>query len=225
MHNTKAYSVLRLVFFLVCVSMFAQCNLPAKEGRRDDDLLVAPGFRLLTSPDHIVDWHYQYVNRSFSLPSYRTPEGAPLPGWKLRSVATRRFFTDQSAKIYYRSNDLRQSKVFALNQTAVTPFGRIWPVHTTIVLETFSRQTALESAASPSSIDCIRKFNPFADDFPMNTVFAGEWCYQRFDAKGNVVAMPRGASGCHQCHAAAFRLTGDLVFTVFSEENVPYPPF
>jgi hypothetical protein len=31
--------------------------------------------------------------------------------------------------------------------------------------------------------------------------------------------MPAGASACHQCHGTALRLTGDLVFTVFSDDN------
>jgi len=214
-HHTKAYSSLHLVLLLVFVSCLTQCNLSAREGRQADDLLPAPGFRLLTLPDQIVNWHYYYVNRSFSLPSYRTPEGAPLPGWGLQVVATRRFFTDQSARIYYRIKDLRQSKVFSLDQTAVAPFGRIWPLNTIIVLETYAGQGALESTASPSSVDCIRKYKPSAHDFPVDALYASEWCYQRFDVNGKVLDLPRGGSGCHQCHTAALHLTGDLVFTVF----------
>ena len=85
------------------------------------------------------------------------------------------------------------------------------------MLETFSGREALMSNATPLFVDCIRKFQPDAGHFPVDTLFAGDWCYQRFSVDGKPLSMPDGASACHQCHGAALRLTGDLVFTEFSE--------
>jgi len=96
---------------------------------------------------------------------------------------------------------------------------RIWPVGTTLVLDTFSGKGAFMSDATPLFVDCIRKFEPDASHFPVDTLFAGDWCYQRFSADGKAHAMPAGASACHQCHGTALRLSGDLIFTVFSEDR------
>ena len=88
-----------------------------------------------------------------------------------------------------------------------------------LVLETFSGKTALVENAKPTAIDCIRKFKPDRASFPASTLFAGEWSYQRFSADGKARPMQAGASACHQCHGTALRLTGDLVFTLFSEDR------
>jgi hypothetical protein len=96
---------------------------------------------------------------------------------------------------------------------------RIWPVGATLVLETFSGSGAFIPDATPLFVDCIRKFQPDASHFPVDTLFAGDWCYQRFSAEGKTRPMPAGGSACHQCHGTALRLTGDLVFTLFSEDR------
>jgi hypothetical protein len=96
---------------------------------------------------------------------------------------------------------------------------RIWPVEATLVLETFSGRGAFMSNATPVFVDCIRKFQPAASHFPVNILFAGDWCYQRFSGEGKPLPMPVGASACHQCHGTALPLTGDLVFTVFSDDS------
>ncbi len=75
------------------------------------------------------------------------------------------------------------------------------------------------SEATPLFVDCLRKFEPNASHFPVDSLFAGDWSYQRFSAQGKVLPMPAGVSACHQCHSAAFHLTGDLVFTVFSDDE------
>ena len=170
---------------------------------------------LWTPPQEIVPWRHSYANRAFFAPSYRTPQGTPLPGWRFRVIATRRFFTNQSARIYYRIEDVRQSHLFPATNQGGPAIMRIWPVGATLVLETFSGREAFISDATPVFVDCIRKFQPDASHFPENTLFAGDWCYQRFSGKGKPRPMPDGASACHQCHGTALRLTGDLVFTVF----------
>jgi hypothetical protein len=95
---------------------------------------------------------------------------------------------------------------------------RVWPVGSLLILETFSGGGALMPAATPLFVDCIRKFRPDAGHFPTDTLFAGDWSYQRFSAKGKLRSMPAGAASCHQCHGTALSLTGDLVFTVFPKE-------
>jgi hypothetical protein len=96
---------------------------------------------------------------------------------------------------------------------------RIWPLGATLVLETFSGRGAFTADATPVFVDCISKFKPDASHFPLDTLFAGDWSYQRFSTEGKPRSMPAGASACHQCHSTALPLTGDLVFTVFAENR------
>jgi hypothetical protein len=206
------------ICILLLIPFLAQCGIPQEKQRPAEEILLAVGFRLLDFPQEIVPWRYYYVNRVFSAPSYRTPEGTPLPGWRFRVIATRRFFTDQSARIYYRIEDVRQSHLFSSTYQGGEPIMRIWPVGATLVLETFSGRGAFISDATPVFVDCIRKFQPNASHFPLDILFAGDWCYQRFSADGKARPIPAGASACHQCHGTALRLTGDLVFTVIAKD-------
>ena len=207
------------VCIILLIPFLAQCSIQKKKERPADELLPTVGFRLVDSPQEIVPWRYSYVNRSFFAPSYRTPLGTPLPGWRFRVIATRRFFTNQSARIYYRREDVRQSHLFPATNQGGPAIMRIWPVGATLVLETFSGRGAFISDATPVFVDCIRKFQPDASHFPADTLFAGDWCYQRFSGEGKPRPMPDGASACHQCHGTALRLTGDLVFTLFSDDS------
>lgn len=219
LHKTRILFSVQVVCVVLLIPFMAQCTLQQSKESPAEEILRAPGFRLLDSPQEIVPWRYSYANRVFSVPSYRTPQGTPLPGWHIRVIATRRFFTDQSARIYYRIEDLRRGHLFPGTNPGVLAKMRIWPVGTTLVLETFSGGEAFKSGATPIFVDCIRKFQPDASHIPVNTLFAGDWCYQRFGADGKPRPMPDGAFACHQCHGAAFRLTGDLVFTEFSEDR------
>lgn len=218
-HKTRILFSVQLVCVILLIPFLAQCSIPQKEERPADELLPTVGFRLVDSPQEIVPWRYSYVNRVFFAPSYRTPQGTPLPGWRFRVIATRRFFTDQSARIYYRIEDVRQSHLFPSTNQGGPAMMRIWPVGTTLVLETFSGTGAFISDATPVFVDCIRKFQPDASHFPVATLFAGDWSYQRFSGERKPHPMPAGASACHQCHGTALRLTGDLVFTLFSEDR------
>ena len=205
-----------------CLFLFVSlvsCGKPELKENSPDEVLRPPGFRLVDSPQEIVPWRYDYLNRVFSAPSYRTPQGTPLPEWGFRVIATRRFFTDQSARIYYRIEDVRHSHLFPSTNQVGPAKMKIWPVGATLVLETFSGREAFLSDATPVFVDCIRKFQPDGSHFPVDTLFAGDWSYQRFSAEGKPLPMPAGASACHQCHGTALRLTGDLVFTVISDDR------
>ncbi len=219
--NLKIRITLRvhLVLCLLFLLLLSSCGTPELIKESPDEILQVTNFWLRATPQELAHWQYQYVNRSFAMPSYRTPQGDPLPGWRYRVVTTRRFFTDQSARIYFRIKDLHRSRIFPSTSPAATEAMRIWPVGATLVLETFSGRGAFMSDATPVFVDCIRKFQPDASHFPMDTLFAGDWCYQRFSADGKARPMPAGASACHQCHGTALRLTGDLVFTVFSDDR------
>ena len=218
-HETRILFSVQVVCVLLLIPFLAQCNVQQKNERPAEELLPAVGFRLLGSPQEIVPWQYYYLNRVFSAPSYRTPQGTPLPGWRLRIIATRRFFTDQSARVYYRIEDVQQSHLFSSTYQGGPAIMRIWPLGATLVLETFSGRGAFMLDATPVFVDCIRKFQPNAGHFPVDTLFAGDWCYQRLSADGKPYPVPAGASACHQCHGTALRLTGDLVFTVVSEDR------
>jgi hypothetical protein len=215
---TLPFQCICCLFLLVSL---VSCGKPEPKKNSPDEMLLASGFRLTESPQEIVPWRYYYLNRLFSAPSYRTPQGTPLPGWRFRVLATRRFFTNQSARIYYRTEDLRHGHLFPSTNQGGPAKMRIWPAGATLVLETFSGRGAFMSDAIPVFVDCIRKFRPDAGHFPVETLFAGDWCYQRFSADGKPRPMPDGASACHQCHGTALRLTGDLVFTPFSDDKTP----
>ncbi len=206
---------LLLVGCVFLLLLLVSCRSSHRKVETPDEVLILGTFRLLHAPQKVIQRHHRYVNRSFPMPSYRTPQGKPLPGWRSRVVTTRRFFTDQSARIYYRLDDLFQSRVFSSTSPAATEAMRIWPVGAILVLETFPARESLVPDPTPTAVDCIRKFKPDDFDFPINTLFAGEWSYQRFNVNGKPSPMPAGAGACHQCHRAAFRVTGDLVFTVF----------
>jgi hypothetical protein len=204
--------------FVLLLPFLSQCAVKKQRGISSDEVLSSSGFRLLDSPKQIVPWRYYYGNRNFTAPSYRTPRGDPLPGWSLRLVATRRFFTNQSARIYYRIEDFRQGYLFSSTTRGTAEMMRVWPVGTVLVLETFAGEGAMMDSETPLFVDCIRKFQPDASNFPGDTLFAGVWSYQRFGPEGELQAMPGGASDCHQCHGTALPLTGDLVFTVISKD-------
>ena len=218
-HKTRILFIVHVFCVILLIPLLAQCSIPQKEEHPADELLSAVGFRLVDSPQEIALWRYSYINRVFSAPSYRTPQGTPLPGWRCRVIATRRFFTDQSARIYYRIEDVRQSHLFPATNQGGPAKMRIWPVGATLVLETFSGTGAFMPNTTPVFVDCIRKFQPDVSHFPVDTLFAGDWCYQRFSVDGKTRPMPAGASACHQCHGTALRLTGDLVFTLVSDDR------
>jgi hypothetical protein len=186
-HKIKFTLPFQCICCLFLLVSLVSCGKPELKKNSPDEVLLAPGFRLVDSPQEIVPWRYYYL--------------------------------DQSARIYYRIEDMQQSHLFPATNQGGTAMMRIWPVGATLVLETFSGKGAFMPEATPLFVDCIRKFRPDASHFPVDTLFAGDWCYQRLSGEGKARPMPSGASACHQCHGTALRLTGDLVFTVFSEDR------
>lgn len=172
--------------------------------------LKAPGLRLRKDPSVVIPADYLYANRALHLPHYRNAAGKPARGWAHKYIPTRRFHSDQSAWIYYRRHDLGQVVRLADGQD----IGGlcIWPGGSFIVIESFQGSAPRRQAANPLKIEAMSKAGqnspPYDKDF-----FAAQWSYAGFTAGGDPALDDAKVRQCHQCHAIAFRLTGDSVFT------------
>jgi len=177
-----------------------------------DILLKPPGRRLINNPETVIPATDHYLNRELQLPQYRSAAGALLDGWSRKFVKTRRFSSDQSAWVYYRSSDLKRTEVLA---TAGVPRTmRIWPPGATLILEGYKgdasridHRNLLEIVVMTKTDNPDLSAQPFF--YPVN------WSYARFTPDGNSSLSTAKLNDCHQCHSIAFRLTGDLVFSRF----------
>ena len=183
-----------------------------KHSTDSDWLLKPPGLRLLEAPATVIPATHQYVNRKLELPPYRSAAGAPLPGWSRKFIKTRRFSSDQSAWIFYRQSDLKQTKV--IKNTGMPVSLRIWPVGATLILEGYKGDALRAGNAKLVEIELMTKRAP-ASRSASDHFFAIEWNYARFKPGGAWSLPPQKLIECHQCHSIAFQLTGDLVFTPF----------
>jgi hypothetical protein len=86
-HKIKFTLPFQCICCLFLLVSLVSCGKPELKKNSPDEVLLAPGFRLLDSPQEIVPWRYYYLNRVFSSPSYRTPQGTTLPGWRFRVIA------------------------------------------------------------------------------------------------------------------------------------------
>lgn len=174
--------------------------------------LTVPGLRLKKDPLVVIPAVHTYTNRSFSLPRYRNAVGDPAKGWSRKYIATRRFHSDQSAWIYYRRKDLRN----CVRLPSDGPCGTlcIWPGGSVIVIESYQGGTPDGPVQPPLDIAVISKARqntpPYGKAF-----FTAQWSYARFTAQGDRTISDATVAECHQCHAIAFQLTGDSVFTRF----------
>lgn len=173
--------------------------------------LSPPGMRPIKEPTLFIPADYSYPNRPIPLPHYLADSGEPAAGWSAKYVATRRFASDQSAWIYYRSADLRNS---ALRENG--GFGsalRIWPVGTTLVIEIYKGDARLRENQKPVEIAVMSKIDIRNNSFNKR-FYSANWNYERFQPHGASFITPAKVHECHQCHSIAFHLTGDLVFTL-----------
>ena len=177
-----------------------------------DWLLKPPGLRPLKAPATVIPATHQYVNRKLELPAYRSAAGTPLKGWSRKFIKTRRFSSDQSAWIFYRQSDLRQTKV--VENTGMPASLRIWPVGATLILEGYKGDALRSGNAKLVEIELMTKRAP-ASGSVSDPFFAVDWNYARFTPDGAWSLSPQKLIECHQCHSIAFQLTGDLVFTQF----------
>ena len=174
--------------------------------------LKAPGLRLEKDPAIVIPADYFYTNRHLPLPHYRDAAGNPADGWLRKYVATRRFQSDQSAWIYYRPQDLKHAVTFS--SSGDPGGGCVWPGNSLIVIESYLGVATDQQAQVPMDIAVISKAG--RNTVPYGKVFLpAEWSYARFTSRGEPSMASDTVQDCHQCHAIAFRLTGDLVFTRF----------
>ena len=180
--------------------------------REAQNHLTPPGLRLIRDPSLVIPADFNYSNRSMELPAYRDAYGNPVQGWSVKYVDTRRFASDQSAWIFFRDSDLRQSvsRPEEGNQGAF----RFWPVGTRMIIEIYQgdafqkEKDKLIEIAAMSKLKADRNASTKAF-YPVN------WSYARFKPDGNPSITSAKVHECHQCHSIAFHLTGDLIFTQF----------
>ncbi|MGD8494047.1 MAG: cytochrome P460 family protein [Desulfobacterales bacterium] len=180
---------------------------------KDSDwLLKPPGLRPLKAPATVIPATHRYVNRKLELPPYRSASGTPLKGWSRKFIKTRRFSSDQSAWIFYRQSDLKQTKV--IKNAGMPASLRMWPVGATLILEGYKGDAVRPGDAELVEIELMTKRAP-ASASASDPFFAVDWNYARFTPDGTWSLSPQKVIECHQCHSIAFQLTGDLVFTQF----------
>ncbi|UCD33311.1 MAG: cytochrome P460 family protein [Desulfobacterales bacterium] len=177
-----------------------------------DVFLRPPGLRLIKDPSIVIPSNQHYPNLPPSLPTYRDGAGKPAKGWARKTVATRRFSSDQSALIYYRVADLAQSSV--TKAATASKVLHIWPIDTIIILESYKGDVNSLTRAKLIAIDAIKKMDDFRG--ASRHAFAPvNWSYARFSPQGKPSITSQKVKECHECHSIAFHITGDLVFTMF----------
>ncbi|MEJ2639537.1 MAG: cytochrome P460 family protein [Desulfosarcinaceae bacterium] len=202
--------MVRVALGVLAGALLLASTLPA--AREGTIPLTAPGLRLKKEPLVVISAAHAYANRSFSLPRYRNAAGNPAKGWSRKYIATRRFSSDQSAWIYYRRKDLHH----CVRLPSGGPAGPlcIWPGGSVIVIESYAANTPEGPGQPPLDIDVISKSRQNTPPYD-KAFFAAEWSYARFTAQGDRSISDAKVAECHQCHAIAFQLTGDSVFTRF----------
>lgn len=173
-------------------------------------MLQPPGLRPIQDPALTVPADYLYTNRPLSLPHYRDTQGTPIAGWSQKYVPTRRFNSDQSAWIYYRRQDLQHS--VTLGSGGDDEEFCIWPGGTTLVIESYQGNALSRQSGQLIKIDVMAKADTNSAAAG-DTFLPAEWSYGRFTSEDKALIDTVQLQECHQCHAIAFRLTGDLVFT------------
>jgi len=174
--------------------------------------LRPPGLRPTQDPSIVIPTDQHYPNQPPNLPKYRKAFGKPAPGWACETIETRRFSSDQSALIYYRTSDLATSH--AIKASTISKTLRVWPQGTIIILESYKGNISLPSNAKLIAIDAMEKMN--APKGSSDAFYPVNWSYASFSPEGKPTTITsQKTKECHQCHSIAFHITGDLVFTLF----------
>jgi hypothetical protein len=198
--------LIRLAFFFLASMVISVYSLA------EEVLLIPPGMRSVKDPSFVIPAGYHYRNKLVELPSYRDAAGKPADGWSNKYVGTRRFVSNQSAWIYFRHSDLKQS-VETRNDAEKRAF-RIWPIGATLVIESYHGTAIPQTKDELTQIDVMVKINAGSDS-SSRAFYPANWVYTRFKPDGSPAITSDKVRECHQCHSIAFHLTGDLVFTQF----------
>lgn len=177
-----------------------------------ETLLSPPGLRLAQDPTLVIPAENHYPNQPVDLPVYRDRSGTPASGWRQHYVHTRRFASDQSGRIFFRNSDLERS----ISRTVKGPDKqlRLWPVGTTMVIESYKGDYAKTDGAQLVEIAVMSKSST-GNSSPDQAFYPANWSYARFNPDGSPSLTSAEVRQCHQCHSIAFHLTGDLIFTRF----------
>ena len=178
----------------------------------EEVLLIPPGLRSVKDPSLVIPAGYHYRNELVELPAYRDANGKPVNGWSNKFVDTRRFASNQSAWIYFRTSDLKQ--LISTRNDAAQSGLRIWPIGTTLVIESYQGTAFQKSKGKLIEIDVMVKINKSSDS-STKAFYPANWVYTRFSPDGRPAITTAKVRDCHQCHSIAFHLTGDLIFTKF----------
>jgi hypothetical protein len=200
-------------YFCIISALAGLFQIAAGGHSADSDIfLKPPGRRLINNPETVIPATDHYLNRKLQLPQYRSAAAVPLDGWSRKFVKTRRFASNQSAWVYYRSSDLKRTEV--IPTAGVPKTMRIWPPGTTLILEGYKGDASRIDNRNLLEIVVMTKTdNPDLSAQPL--FYSVNWSYARFAPDGNSSLSPQKLNECHQCHSIAFRLTGDLVFSTF----------
>lgn len=175
-----------------------------------ENLLTPPGLRPVKDPSIVIPTDYHYPNRPFQLPAFRDAAGNTAPGWSALFVETRRFASNQSAWIYYRNSDLKDS-ISLLNEKGLSRY-RFWPPDTTLIIEMYKGNALLKKNRHLIKIAAMSKTGR-EKQITSKAFHPVTWSYASFDPNGTLSMTPAKARKCHQCHSIAFHLTGDLIFS------------
>ena len=199
--------------FTLLAVFFALLLYPVSGNLQDSPVyLTPPGLRFVKDPSIVVPASHSYPNQPPEKPAYRNATGNPAKGWAVKYVDTRRFSSDQSAWVYYRVSDMADSETLKSSQGLLSL--RIWPVGTTIVLESYQGGAVRRNRTRLIEILAMHKISDMQSD-SAEAFYSANWCYARFTQQGDLSINAQKVIECHQCHSIAFHLTGDLTFTQF----------
>ena len=132
----------------------------------EEVLLTPPGLRPVKAP---------------SLPAYRDASGNPADGWSGKYINTRRFVSNQSAWIYFRSSDFQRSVVTG-KSTDKGDF-RFWPVGTILVIESYKGNAFQSTKDQLVEIDVMVKVKG-GNEASRQAFHPVNWAYARFKPDG-----------------------------------------
>jgi hypothetical protein len=196
--------------FVVGALLFINSMAAPAHSMEAEILLTPPGLRLIKDPSLVIPADYHYANRSIKLPAYRDRSGNPANGWSARFVETRRFASDQSAWIFFRNSDFKQS--ISMPKERERDAFRFWPVGTTIISEVYKGNAFQKENENLIEIAAMSKISADRNS-SLKAFYPVNWTYDRFEPNGESSITSDRVRECHQCHSIAFHLTGDLIFT------------
>lgn len=126
----------------------------------------------------------------------------------MKLVKTRSLSTDGSARLYYRDDEHARAVVFREGERKMVS----WPDGALLILEVFGGDGASDAGDKPKE---LKKIEAMLKAKSVNPHYlSSDWSYAVFAPDGKSVGTgSERIRECHACHAAAFYISGDMVFT------------